>query len=105
MSTIEGNIDPTTGDAIVTINHHRPLPPRLDLANHSPTGFQWGYGGSGPAQLALAMLAYLYDDDTAQRYHQAFKWDVIIRLPMNEPFTLDTQSVRDWMEQQVEQAV
>jgi hypothetical protein len=35
----------------------RPLELRLDLFNHSPTGFEWGYGGSGPAQLALAILA------------------------------------------------
>lgn len=34
-----------------------PLPLRLDLFNHSPDGFEWGYGGSGPAQLALAILA------------------------------------------------
>ena len=34
---------------------HHQLPLRLDLANHSPTGFSWGYGGSGPAQLALAL--------------------------------------------------
>lgn len=31
-----------------------PLPLRTDLCNHSPTGFCWGYHGSGPAQLALA---------------------------------------------------
>ena len=31
----------------VTAGH--PLPPRLDLANKSPSGFEWGYGGSGPA--------------------------------------------------------
>lgn len=24
--------------------------------NHSPTGFDWGYTGSGPAQLAFALL-------------------------------------------------
>ena len=24
--------------------------------NHSPDGFNWGYGGSGPAQLALAIM-------------------------------------------------
>jgi hypothetical protein len=24
---------------------------------HSPTGFEWGYGGSGPADLALSILA------------------------------------------------
>lgn len=35
----------------------RPLDPRFDLANHSPTGFEWGYGGSGPAQLALALAS------------------------------------------------
>jgi hypothetical protein len=35
----------------------RPLPPRNDIVNHSPDGFEWGYGGSGPAQLAFAILA------------------------------------------------
>lgn len=30
--------------------------PSQKLWNHSPTGFEWGYGGSGPAQLALAIL-------------------------------------------------
>lgn len=34
-----------------------PLPLRLEIRSHSPTGFEWGYGGSGPAQLALAILA------------------------------------------------
>ena len=33
------------------------LPPRNNLRNHSPDGFEWGYGGSGPAQLALALVA------------------------------------------------
>jgi len=33
------------------------LPMRLDLVNHSPSGFEWSYGGSGPAQLALTLLA------------------------------------------------
>ena len=33
------------------------LPQRQDIRNHSPAGFEWGYGGSGPAQLALALVA------------------------------------------------
>ncbi len=33
-----------------------PLAPSPALRRHSPTGFAWGYGGSGPAQLALALL-------------------------------------------------
>lgn len=42
----------------VTVNGD-PLAPRRDLFNHSPTGFEWGYGGSGPAQLALALMCDL----------------------------------------------
>lgn len=52
----------------------RGLRPRHDLFNHSPTGFEWGYGGSGPAQLALAICAdALGDDERAVRVHQPFK--------------------------------
>ena len=28
----------------------------LQVQSHSPDGFSWGYGGSGPHQLALALL-------------------------------------------------
>jgi hypothetical protein len=48
--------------ALVTVDG-RSLNPRLDLWNHSPTGFEWGYAGSGPSQLALAMLADHLGDD------------------------------------------
>lgn len=59
----------------------RPLNPRLDLWNHSPTGFEWGYGGSGPAQLALALLAdHLGDTDQAVQLHQDFKFVVVAKL-------------------------
>jgi hypothetical protein len=51
-----------------------PLPLRLDLVNHSPTGFAWGYSGSGPAQLALAILAdWMGCDQAARALHQRFK--------------------------------
>jgi len=50
------------------------LAPRLDLRNHSPTGFEWGYGGSGPAQLALAICAHATgDDERALSVYQRFK--------------------------------
>jgi hypothetical protein len=59
-----------------------PLPPRFDLRNHSPTGYEWGYAGSGPAQLALALLAdALGDDEKAQDHYQDFKFKVVGRLP------------------------
>jgi hypothetical protein len=52
----------------------RHLAPRLDIWNHSPDGFEWGYGGSGPAQTALAILAdALGDSGRAVKLHQDFK--------------------------------
>jgi hypothetical protein len=63
----------------------RPLQIRLDLANHSPTGFEWGYYGSGPAQLSLAILAdALGDPDEALHWYQAFKEAVVAHLSREE---------------------
>ena len=62
-------------------SQRKPLNPRRTLRNHSPTGFEWGYGGSGPAQLALAILAeHLGDDHAALRLYQAFKWSCISQI-------------------------
>jgi len=62
-----------------------PLNPRFDLENKSPDGFNWGYGGSGPAQLALAMCAdALGDDARAVRVYQAFKSRLVASLKDNE---------------------
>ncbi len=60
------------------------LDPRFDLRRHSPDGFECGYGGSGPAQLALAILChFLNDDDLAQGWYQAFKAEIIANIPGN----------------------
>ena len=79
MKTYEGY---RQGYAVIVTLNGRPLDPRLDLYNHSPTGFEWGYCGSGPAQLALAILAdHLADDREALNLYQRFKWAVIVGLP------------------------
>ena len=44
-------VGPKTGADFETL---RPLSLHLEVRDHSPTGFAWGYDGSGPAQLALA---------------------------------------------------
>lgn len=69
------------GRAVVTFvdgGENHPLNPRYDLANHSPDGFEWGYAGSGPSQLALAILALVLNDDArALRLYQSFKDKII----------------------------
>ena len=80
------------GETSVTVNG-RELNPRLDLRNHSPTGFEWGYAGSGPAQLALAIMAdHLADDFAALRLYQDFKFSVIARLP-HDGWTLPSEEI------------
>ena len=54
-----------------------PLKPSLKVFNHSPSGFEAGYEGSGPAQLALAILMLFTDNQTAVRLHQTFKREVL----------------------------
>ena len=91
MKTYEGKRE---GYAVVVTVNGRPLNPRLDLWNHSPSGFEWGYGGSGPAQLALALLVdCLTDDDRACELHQAFKRQVVAKLPMPS-WTLTEAEIR-----------
>ncbi len=54
------------------------------IHNHSPDGFMWGYGGSGPAQLALAILLLYTDRDVAIKNYQIFKHEVIASLPQTD---------------------
>lgn len=81
---------------VVTSDHAcRPLRPRLDIENHSPTGFSWGYEGSGPAQLALAILAdALKDDALAARLHQPFKRLVVSRWPQGGMWNIEADEVK-----------
>lgn len=72
---------------------------------HSPTGFECGYAGSGPADLALAILAdYLRDPRLAALKHQAFKADVVAHLPANRDWRLPEERVRDWCAANVSEA-
>ena len=63
------------GPSVVTRNGVPLSPePSQQVHNHSPTGFSWGYHGSGPAQLALALLLDRgVDEKWAARHHQDFK--------------------------------
>ncbi len=54
------------------------------IRNHSPDGFNWGYGGSGPAQFALAILFELLPKEEAVNNYQRFKWKVIAGLPQSD---------------------
>jgi len=62
---------------------------------HSPTGFEWGYGGSGPADLARSLLLDFLGFDPEPAVYQTFKFQVIARLPALERWRLDAAQLRD----------
>lgn len=79
----------TKEGCIVTVNGKQ-LNPRHDLSNHSPDGFEWGYEGSGPSQLSLAILAYeLQDDNKAASLYQEFKRKTVANYQADS-WTLDS---------------
>ncbi len=52
------------------------------VERHSPTGFEWGYAGSGPADLALSILVdYLGNEEAAEGLKGVFREEVVSRLP------------------------
>lgn len=68
--------------------------------HHSPDGFEWGYGGSGPAELALNILILFCDRDTAWRLHQDFKWQFIATMPKEGGY-ISAESIIAWIKNQL----
>jgi hypothetical protein len=96
----------------------RPLP---HLVKHSPTGFGWGYAGSGAAELARCLLIHALGDNARCQacegtgrvegmacmacddgvavlpsMYQQFKFDVIAKLAENRPWTMAQSEVLAW---------
>jgi hypothetical protein len=69
------------------------------LYNHSPDGFAWGYAGSGPAQLALAILLHFTNDATFSLGHyQQFKFDVIMGWNQYGDVHLPNKVATEWID-------
>ena len=67
-----------------------------NVRNHSPDGFSWGYLGSGPSQLALAILLEFLPKEKAKKYYQNFKQDIIVNLPKDN-FEMPVDLVNKWI--------
>ena len=90
--------DVPVGHQIEVTVDGEPMDYRYDLLSASPSGFEWGYGGSGPAQLAIAILAHVYGDEVACEWYQRFKREVIAELP-EDGWTLTTSDLDAWFEE------
>lgn len=89
---------------------------------HSPTGFEWGYEGSGPADLAANIVEVLLNRlgyrgrrdkafngtdcwDLTGRLHQDFKREFIAGVPRKEGGTIDYQAALSWVERRMAECI
>jgi len=80
--------------------------------HYAPMGFDWGFGGSGPADLALNVLARFLPltpdatgvalrdgssvSEAAWALHQQFKYDLIATLP-RAGGSISAETIRGWI--------
>ena len=74
----------------------RSLPARHDLRGHVAHGFEWGYIGELPLQLAVAILALVANDDAAIEFQFSFVEECVSKFP-REGFELSAWDVRWWL--------
>jgi hypothetical protein len=87
------------------------------VTSHSPTGFEFGYGGSGPADLALNIAEHALKHlgykgnrqpcykgdcfDLAWEVHQDLKWQFIAQAP-REGTVIPWQDILDFVQDYID---
>ncbi len=73
--------------------------PLHHVVRHSPTGIEWGYGGSGPSDLALSVLTAVAGAEAAERHYRALVAEVVSRAPKAGGM-MRAERVRAWLASQ-----
>jgi len=71
------------------------------IKRHSPDGFEWGYAGSGPSDLALNILSIFIGQEAAERdgLYQRFKEKFIVSMPKTGGIIKKDEILR-WIDEQ-----
>jgi hypothetical protein len=96
------------GGLRVVVNEGGTLTPLRHHVRHSPTGFECGYYGSGPADLARCILidhlqppaigmASTETGRRVERLYQDFKAEVVAELDRSG-FDLSAEKIDEWLE-------
>lgn len=106
---VEGTLIPRSDWEVVVRSPDGTEVPLTHYRRHSPAGFSWGYGGSGPADLARSILidfCGLTPEQAGDRWqehlpvsYQMFKFDVIAKFPQEDDWELPESEVQRWVEQ------
>ena len=99
MSIYKGIPERTKEGGFKVYKDDKPLNPAYSqkIINHSPDGFAWGYGGSGPSQLALSLLLEETNKNIALQLYQPFKWSIVSGFEIDRPWELTSVDIRLWL--------
>lgn len=67
-----------------------PLDSHNDLVNHSLDGFEWGYSGSGPSQLAFAIM-FEYGKSKFTKEIDAYKFAIAHYIKFRDDYIASVQ--------------
>lgn len=86
-------------DGTVRVSVEQDGVPRLlhHLSRHDPDGFDYGYDGSGPADLARAILSDYLGYVPKWRVYRAFLHQFIVPLDRAEPWTISEAEISAWL--------
>ena len=110
LKTYYGHAATTERPASVMVRDQRPQA-LAHHVRHSPTGFNWGYGGSGPSELSRCILLDSFgitecpfapkecqcQSSWVEPTYQGFLSDVVSKLAKDEDWKLYQQDIADWV--------
>lgn len=90
---LKSNGEKTSSGGLVVYLDGEYLSPKHSqgIFNHSSDGFAIGYNGSGPSQLALAVLLKICDKGIAVSQYKQFREEVIAKLDKNSGFKIEIE--------------
>jgi hypothetical protein len=95
MKTYLFNRD-SAGRALITVKDGNTLYPLKHIIVHSPTGMEYGYGGSGPSDTAISILYDLLGGKVDRNVYNAFKFEFICDLD-DEGGSIPEDEIMDWL--------
>jgi hypothetical protein len=92
MKTYTGKRSPT-GEVDIRVDGK----PLRQIVRHSPTGMEWGYPGSGPADTALSIMSDFFEGnmELADAFYFQFKWDFVAKW--GNEWKVTDEEIDEWL--------
>lgn len=88
----------TRGEQAIIVQDNGDEYPLEHIERHSPDGFNWGFGGSGPADTALSILTDCLGMEQANVLYQLFKREFV--AAWGDKFSISEAEIKDWARKQ-----